>query len=429
MSDYLTRINEEVARYADDIIEWTQCLVRIPSENRPPHGAEAAAADFVAQQCTELGLEVDQFRPDEVEGITSHESFLSTRIYDAGRRNVVARWAGGGQGKSILFGGHTDVAPYEPDDWQVCRPYEPVIKEGRLYGRGSADMKSGLTAAFWAIKILREIGFEPGGDIIFETVVDEEFASGNGTLASRLRGYNTDLAILAEPTQMQLCPACLGAILFDLTIKGRAGMPYIGSEISNPVNGAARVIEHLRQLEKQWQQQYTHPLFDRPLEQPRTLVWKIDSTRPGEFTQMGTPLQVILSCIIWCYPGTTEQQVRQRFEESLEPLCKTDTVLKDLEVDVTPTYHFVKPWETNLGEPLRHALEKTYESGRMPVITGAPYSCDLGIYGQAGIPAILLGPRCDNLHAPDEWVNVEDILELTTIYARLAVHWCNTKTN
>jgi acetylornithine deacetylase len=424
MIEFFEKIESAVDKYAMEIIEWTKSLVRFDSENRPPDGNEAESQVFIADECAKLGLEVDKFNPTDVEGIESHESFLPERNYPAGRDNVVACWRGTGKGKSILFSGHVDVAPYEPDDWKVCRPYEPVVKDGRLYGRGSADMKGGLSAAFWAVKILREVGFEPGGDILFESVVDEEFAGGNGTLAARLRGYNTDLVVVAEPTQMRLCPASFGAFLFDLTIKGQAGMPYLGTEIPNPANGAGRVIEFLRELEEKWQQQYSHPLFVRDAEKPKIMVWEIDSTRPGEFTQLGTPLQVKLSCVIWCYPGVSEEQIRLRFEESLSEMYQVDPIVKSLKVEVTPTYHFVKPWETELTEPIKKAIETTFGN---PVITGAPYSCDLGVYGDAGIPAVLYGPRCDNLHAPDEWVNVDDILQVTRNFAKLAVLWSSGK--
>jgi len=212
-------ICDAVRAHADEIVSWTEALIRFPSENRSPLGAEGPAQDFVADACHGRGWEVSRFRPDVIAGIRQHPSWLSGREY-AGRENVTARWRGSGRSKSVLLSGHIDVAPYEPDNWTVCRPFEPKRKGGRLYGRGAADMKGGLAAAFWAMRILQELGFEPAGDVLFESLVDEEFAGGNGTLAARLRGHNADLAIVGEPTRMRVCPACLGAFLGDLTITG-----------------------------------------------------------------------------------------------------------------------------------------------------------------------------------------------------------------
>jgi acetylornithine deacetylase len=131
-------IRATVARHRDEILEWTKAFIRLPSENRPPHGGEKEAQEFVLAACGEMGWETGTFAPDEAEGIQNHPSYLPGRDYGDGRKNVVAVWRGDGTGggRSILFSGHTDVAPYEPDDWKVCRPYEPVVKGKRLYGRG-----------------------------------------------------------------------------------------------------------------------------------------------------------------------------------------------------------------------------------------------------------------------------------------------------
>ena len=419
-------IRQAVENRADDIIEWTKQLIRFPSENRPPNGDESEVQNFISDQCRQLGLDVDVFAPHEVPGIEDHPSWLPGRNYGNDRNNVVARWSGGNGGKSILFSGHADVAPFEPDDWKVCRPYEPVVKDGRLYGRGSADMKGGLAASFWGVKILRDLGFEPDGDILFESVVDEEFAGGNGTLAARLRGYQADMVVVPEPTQMQICPACFGAFLGDMILKGQAGMPYTGSAIPNPLNGAAHVIELFGEWEKQWRQENSHPMFTEPGKELNVLVWKIDSTRPGEFTQLGTPLEVRLSWIVWCHPNTIEEEFYKQFQAFWDTHAETDPALRPFGLKLERTFHFVKPWETPTDSPEVKAVVKAADaSGIKPHVTGFQASCDLAIYGEAGMPAIILGPRGENLHAPDEWVNVEDIINLTTIFAHLASEWCS----
>ena len=254
-------IRAAVAARREQILDWTKKLVAFPSENRPPDGAEAGAQEFLAGECRALGWDVELSLPTEAPGAEVHRYWLPNRNYPAGRCNLAARWKGRGGGRSLLFSGHVDVAPFEPDNWKICRPYEPRVVDGRLYGRGTADMKGGLAAAYWAMRILREEGFSPAGDLLYESVVDEEFAGGNGTLAARLRGFNADLAVLTEPTRMQVCPACLGAFLGDISIRGKAGMPYMGTAIPNPLFAASRVINLFREWEQHWRALNSHPLF------------------------------------------------------------------------------------------------------------------------------------------------------------------------
>jgi acetylornithine deacetylase len=419
-------IRTQVGRRSDEIIAWLTRLVRFPSENRPPDGAEGEAQAFVADECRQAGLAVDVFAPTDVPGIQSHPFWLPGRTYGHGRYNVVARWKGRGTDKSLLFSGHVDVAPFEPDNWQVCRPYEPVLKDGRLYGRGTADMKGGLAAAFWALRILRDLGFQPTGDVLFESLVDEEFAGGNGTLAARLKGYNADFAVVPEPTRMEICPACFGAFLGNLILKGKGGMPYTGSAIANPIHGAARAIELFSEWEKQWRDRNTHPLFQSPAKALNVVLWKLESRKEDEFTQMGTPLQAGIAWIVWCHPGMTEEEFYRQFRAFWEQRTREEPALAPFKVTLEPDYHFVRPWETPTDHPgVRAMADVLTAMGLAPAVGGAPFSCDLAVYGDVGnTPCILLGPRGDRLHAPDEWVQVTDVMNLVGAFAELVVRWC-----
>ncbi|MCL4384874.1 MAG: M20/M25/M40 family metallo-hydrolase [Actinobacteria bacterium] len=421
-------VQKEVSKRKGEIIEWLKSLVRFPSENRFPNGNEGEAQKFIEKECSIIGLKTDMFSPEDIPGIKDNPFWLNGRYYSNNRKNVVAKWEGIKKGKSLLFSGHVDVAPFEPDNWKVCRPYEPVEKDGKLYGRGTVDMKGGLASAYWAIRILKEIGFKPQGDIIFESVVDEEFAGGNGTLASRLKGYNADLAILTEPTRMQICVACLGAFLGDLVLKGKAGgMPFMGYSIPNPINGAARVIELFKEWEKYWRSVNKHDLFNEPGKELNILLWDIDSKIPGEFTQMGNPLMTKISWIVWSYPGMSEKYFYNEFKKFWEKSFKTDPILKLFEFEIIPTFHYVRPWESDLNDSGIQKLIEVYENYTKisQVVSGASLSCDMAIYGDQGkMPVIILGPSGDNIHGSDEWVLLEDIYSLITIFIIFINEWC-----
>jgi len=152
----------------------------------------------------------------------------------------------------------------------------------------------------------------------------------------------------------------------------------------------------------------------------------ISSTVPGEFTQMGTPLIATISWIIWCYPGMAEEEFYRTFRAFWEERFSSDPELSPFTIELTPTYHFVRPWETHGADPGVSAVVDAFTTvtGTAPVVGGAPFSCDLGLYGDpGGMSCLILGPRGDNLHAPDEWVLLDDIFSLTEIFANLAVRW------
>jgi len=420
-------IREEIIKRKSEITDWIMSFVRFPSENRFPNGNEGEAQDFIEKECADIGLKTDMFSPEDVAGIKNDPSWLAGRDYSNNRRNVVAKWKGSGTGHSLLLSGHVDVAPFEPDNWKITRPYEPLEKSGRLYGRGTMDMKGGLAAAYWAIKILKESGFEPGGDVFFESVVDEEFAGGNGTLAARCKGYNAELAILAEPTGMKICNACLGAFLGDIIIKGKSGMPFLGHFIKSPVDGAARVITLFKDWEAYWRSVNSHKMFKGPGKELSVLLWNIDSKTPGEFIQMGNPLLTKISWIVWSYPGTDEKNFFDRFESFWKEHFENDPALRSFEFEIIPTFHYIKPWETDPNNTGVKKLAEVYKNytGINPDITGASLSCDMSLYGDQGkMPVIILGPSGDNLHSSDEWVLMEDVYMLTGVFASMISNWC-----
>ena len=420
-------IREEIKKRKSEIIDWIKLLVRFPSENRFPNGDEGDAQNFIKKECADIGLKVDMFSPEDVAGISNNPSWLSGRDYSNNRKNVVAKWDGSGSGHSLLFSGHMDVAPFEPDNWKVTRPYDPVEKDGRIYGRGTMDMKGGLAAAYWAIKILKESGFQPGGDVIFESVVDEEFAGGNGTLAARLKGYNAELAILAEPTGMNICNACFGAFLGDIIIKGKSGMPFLGHSVKSSIEGAAKVITLFKEWEIYWQSLNSHKMFKGQGKELNVLLWNIDSKTSGEFTQLGNPLLTKISWIVWSYPGTDEKSFFSRFKSFWEDHFKSDPVLRSFEFEIIPTFHYVRPWETDLNNTGVKKLAEVYKNYTdiNPEIAGASLSCDMALYGDQGkMPVIILGPSGGNLHSSDEWVSTDDVYMLTGVFASMISKWC-----
>ena len=135
--------------------------------------------------------------------------------------NVLGHWKNEGNGKSLILNGHVDVVPTGLESSWTESPWSGLVKDGKIYGRGSCDMKAGLASGIFAIQILQDLGFKPNGNIMVQSVVGEE-SGGCGTLANIIKGYSADAAVILEPTSLKICPIQSGALTFRLTIPGRA---------------------------------------------------------------------------------------------------------------------------------------------------------------------------------------------------------------
>ena len=177
-------------------------LVRIPSENCPPHGYEYDCQQYVGHFLRQLGWETDIYNLTEVPGLEEHRLFWPGRNYRQ-RPNVDARCRGTGGGRSLILSGHIDTVPKGTQPW-TRDPFGGTVEENRLYGRGSNDMKAGVATHLFVAESLNHLGLELKGDLIVESVVDEEFGGVNGTLAGRLKGFNADAAVISEPLKLLL---------------------------------------------------------------------------------------------------------------------------------------------------------------------------------------------------------------------------------
>lgn len=410
-----------------EIVGFVSRLVEIPTVNDPPHGNELPGQLLFADACRELGLDVHTLYPHDIEGFAADPAFLQGRSYKD-RYNVIAQWKGTGGGKSLLLSGHMDVVPEEPLPWTECRPFEPVVRDGRLYGRGSADMKGGLGAAFMALKLLRESGWTPAGEVWIESVVDEEFAGANGTIAARKGGFNADFAINPEPTGLALYPASFGALLLKITIRGTAGMPYAQGEIYNPVYGLMNLVELLKNYEAHRNgNEPVHPLWEQAVHRRSVIITKIKAGETKEHGQLSIPVDAWLEVVIQTFPGETGQSAMndflvfyERHKERMSGLAGHEPVFERL-------YRYVEPAICSVDHAGVSVLQANAEAvlQQSVKLTGAPYSCDLGYFQLYGrMPAVLFGPTGGNLHAPNEWVDVDSIVAASKVYACMIIDWC-----
>jgi acetylornithine deacetylase len=403
----LTAPEDWLATHREDLVALTRELVSFRSENRPPIGGEGPCQEFVAGYLRALGLEPDVFCPDEVEGGADHEAWWPGRDYED-RPNVVGRLRGrSAGGRSLLFSGHVDVVPALGEGAHGY--WDGEVQDGRLYGRGSLDMKGGIACYLHALRCLMECGLELAGDLIVETTVDEEFGGANGTLACRVRGYVADGAVLAEPTGLTACHATRGGIQYRLHARGeQGGMDFGTGGGPSVLDAIARASVALADM----QRGRAAPIYQFLLRSGEELPWG---------TEEGSPTSGTLEFWAEIVPETTREQLDAELREVVSRAVPAGVAL-----EWEQRTRFLPALDGDPQAPIVTAMRAALGTEQAESAT-APFACDAFMFAAAGrTPVVVCGPGGDNPHAPDEYVLVDDLHELAGAYVRLATGWCAT---
>ncbi len=253
--DNRQKILDKIDASKDDAVAFLREMVSIPSVT----GDEAAIQKFVSNYMMGVGLDVDMWETDWEE-LKKHPGYRPVDRGYEGRPNIVATLKGTGGGRSLLLNGHTDVIPVGNGEGWSENPWSASVKDGRIYGRGSCDMKSGVASHILAVQYLKELGLTPKGDVMINVVIDEE-VSGHGTLDTVIRGYKADAGISGETSDLAVQPACIGRIWFEIEIQGKpAGIQqrYLGISGIDLGNKIAKAVAD---LEAKRIATVTHPLY------------------------------------------------------------------------------------------------------------------------------------------------------------------------
>ncbi len=417
--DLAAQIRAWVDRKQEHILRLTEDLIRFRSVNRRVTGDEKACQMHVAELLGSMDLEVDVFEPPEVAGFEDHPAYWPGRNY-VGRPNVVGRRRGTGGGRSLLFTSHADVVPALDGKRP---PFEPTREDGRLYGRGSSDMKGGLAATIGAVQCLQDLRVPLAGDVIIESVVDEEFGGANGTLASRLRGYQADAAICPEPNGMDVSPAHRGGALWEIVAEGTPGVPFGSTDLKSP----AYAIAHLAVAIESWQEVRNERAGVPSLYRDAPGLPVILSTLESIHENVGVPAVGRLEVWAEVYPGTTFDELRDDFMGHLETAIRDTPVLQGCTLEFRRPIRFLPGSQIHEDHPIVELLAgvSTKVRGEPARVRGANFACDAFMFNlHSPTPCVILGPRGGNAHAPDEWVLIDDLLRLTEIFALTAVEWC-----
>ncbi|MGD6874122.1 peptidase [Sutcliffiella horikoshii] len=397
-------------------------LLRKLIQERSIQGRESSAQAVVVEACRELGLEIDIWEPD-IKEMSAHENFVSTRDNFEDSPNVVAIWRGTGGGHSIILNGHIDVVP-EGDmlQWD-CDPYEGKVQDGKVYGRGSTDMKGGNVSLLLAINALKSIGVKLKGDVIFQSVIEEE-SGGAGTLASILRGYSADAVLIPEPTNMKIFPKQQGSMWFRLKVKGKSAHGGTRYEGVSALEKSVVVMDKIKELETLRNNRVNDPLYKGiPIPLPINLG-KIE----GGNWPSSVPDLVVLEGRIGVGPEETLEDVKQELAASLHSLKEVDTWFETHPVELEWFGAQWVPGTVEVTHPFVKVIDHAYKEvvGKSAIVEASPWGTDGGLFTQlCNIPTVVFGPGTTEVaHYPNEYISIDQMMNAAEVIALVLMDWC-----
>ena len=433
------RIARRVEAYADRIVETLSDLVAFPSiVLSDPTKAGPGERDcklYLQKRLEALGFETDLWEPD---GPALYAKYMGRpgankgRTF-VGRPNLGGILRGSGGGRSIMLNGHVDVVPPGAAAHWKTEPFVPVLKDGKLFGRGSVDMKGGVTCMLAAVEVLKDLGIPLAGDVVFTTVVDEEIG-GMGSLAMVDRGFRADAGIMTEPTANRIAPLCHGILWGRIIIDGIGGHAeltpnaWYGSGPVDAIQLCRQILDGIDILNRRWlhDPRKNHPLMDMA---NQIMVTQLHAGEHPASTAGHAEIVIDAQYL----PSEKDEfglggNVKKEIEEHLAFVCQGDPYLRahpariewilDADCAEVPASHpFV--------EALQGACEAT---GLSPVLSGFGAHSDIGLPTCLGnTPTVNFGPGDPTqAHQPNEHLEVKDLIACTTVIAIAVARWCNS---
>jgi len=396
LSDMSGKVSRAVKK--SEVERLVKDLVRIPSHSDVPT-REKRVAEFLNEYLVS-------------EGIAS-----KLRTVQKDRPNLIAVIGGSGSGKKLMLNGHTDTVPaYDMDK----PPFTPRVVKGRLYGRGALDMKGGLGAMAMTLVGIRRSRIKLNGDLILTAVIGEEQKS-EGMEDIVLHGPRADMAIVGEPTDMEIQPSHRGLEWLEVHFYGKAAHGGQAEKGVNAISMASRFVQKVEQ-----------DLM------PRLQARKSRSTLPptlnlGVIQGGQQPSSVADHCVIkvdrrWV-PEENLQQVFEEFYDLFDKLKAEDPKFRaELKRDPSNMLTMTHvPNVVSVAHPVVKSLGNAVKSvtGRSAKLTSFWGWTDAALLTHFGkTPTVVFGPGGAGAHAKTEYVRTDDLVKCTRIYSQVALDIC-----
>jgi len=406
-----------VDNLSDDILDFTCRLVAEPSTL----GNEASAMKVMEAELKKLFFEPTRIEINPAE-LSQHPGFAPVPWSYDGRYNVAARRQASAEGgRSVIFNGHLDVVSPEPVKLWDRDPYDPVEKDGWLYGRGAGDMKSGVAAMSYAVHAVEKAGFGFKAPVTIEAVIEEE-CGGNGALACVAAGHDAEAVLIPEPMGLAILTAQLGVMWFKVSLTGVPRHVLEATAGVNAIEKCIPLIAALRILEAEMNQE-VHPAFE-DIDHPINL--NIGIINGGDWPST-VPAAAEFHGRLSFFPDATYDQTRQRIIDTIDRATRQDPWLAENQPQVE-FYGFRS--EGHIAErnkPAFNALNDCHRTmfGRDAEDVISTATTDVRAYHHfTRAQATCYGPEAENIHAANERVKIESVIDTARIYALFLARWC-----
>jgi succinyl-diaminopimelate desuccinylase len=392
------------------VVGVCQDLVRVPSENPPGDTTEVFAC--VERLLTEWRFPFKLLRPAP------------------GRQNLIATWDTGRPGRHLVLNGHLDVFPAGPREAWSRDPFSGDVENERLYGRGVTDMKAGCTASLFTLRYVREFEKDLAGKVTLTLVCDEENFAEHGArwLVANHRECLGDALLNGEPgTPAIVRIGDKGLVWSEATFRTRGGHSAFPHVSENAIHQAMRFLSQIKAIER-WKSPLPAPLakhlgqiekvLDRGLGKGATKVARRYVVGPGVI-RGGIKVNMIApEC-------TVEVDVRIPIGGKVKPVVAELKKAAKACGGELQVVNSVEPSFTSWDEPIAQVVKRAVErvGGRKAVFGVGIGSNDARLWRYAGVPAVIYGPTPNKMGAPNEYVEIADLLRTTMVHGATALEF------
>ncbi|MEK4027138.1 ArgE/DapE family deacylase [Pseudobacillus sp. FSL P4-0506] len=420
MNIYREKIEQYIDKNQEQLIEHIRNVVKIKSVI----GDEEEMQEYMKRIYQEIGLEIHEVTPN-YHKLANHEAFVDSGIPFEKRKNIIGLYNGTGDGRSLTLHGHADVVSPNPLEKWTKPPWDGKIEGNKLYGRGSADMKGGLIANWFALKTLIDLNIQLKGTVQLHSVIEEEAGGGGGALACLEAGYITDGYISTEPHNLNVTIAHAGILYFRIKVIGKTAHAGLAHEGVNAIGKIYKIYDAMEALNQKRAKEIHFELFNKGSGQSVHL--NQGTLHAGDWVS-NVAGHAVLECRIGFIPGESRKDIKKLIHETIEKVMREDEWMQQNPPEIEWFGWSTEPWYQDPEDEFVQSFVQTASSilGKPTKIIGRASGNDARFTQYYNKPGICFGPRGSNIHGPDEFVELDSVVKVAKVLANYIVEWTSS---